>query len=49
MSDITIADFWGVEKYAYLKDIDDNAGTSAVMCNSSKGLTFYKQLKISHL
>lgn len=45
MSDITIADFWGVEKYAYLKDIDDNAGTSAVMCNSSKGLTFYKQLK----
>lgn len=45
MSDITIADFWGVEKYAYLKDIDDNAGISAVMCNSSKGLTFYKQLK----
>lgn len=45
MSDITIADFGGVEKYAYLKDIDDNAGTSAVMCNSSKGLTFYKQLK----
>lgn len=45
MSDITIADFWRVEKYAYLKDIDDNAGTSAVMCNSSKGLTFYKQLK----
>ena len=45
MSDITIADFWGVEKYAYLKDIDDNAGTSAVMCNSSKGLAFYKQLK----
>ena len=45
MSDITIADFWGVEKYAYLKDIDDNAGTSAVMCNSSIGFTFYKQLK----
>lgn len=45
MSDITIADFWGVEKYTYLKDIDDNAGTSAVMCNSSKGLAFYKQLK----
>lgn len=45
MSDITIADFWGVEKYTYLKDIDDNAGTSAVMCNSSKGLAFYKKLK----
>lgn len=45
MSDITIADFWGVEKYTNLKDIDDNAGTSAVMCNSSKGLAFYKQLK----
>ena len=45
MSDVTIADFWGVEKYAYLKEIDDNAGTSAVICNNSKGLAFYKQLK----
>ena len=45
MADITIADFWGCEKYAAYKEIDDNAGTSAVMCNSQKGLDFYKKLK----
>lgn len=45
MADITIADFWGCEKYAKYRDLDDNAGTSAVMCNSQKGLDFFKKLK----
>lgn len=45
MADITIADFWGCEKFAAYKEIDDNAGTSAVICNSQKGLDFYKKLK----
>lgn len=45
MADITIADFWGCEKFAAYKELDDNAGTSAVMCNSRKGLDFFKKLK----
>lgn len=45
MADITIADFWGCDKFAAYKEIDDNAGTSAVICNSQKGLDFYKKLK----
>lgn len=45
MADITIADFWGCEKFAAYKEIDDNAGTSAVICNSQKGLDFYRKLK----
>lgn len=35
VSDLTIADFWGVEYY--LDDFDDDKGTSAVIINSEKG------------
>lgn len=35
MADITLADFWGVEKVA--KELDNNTGTSAVIINSEKG------------
>lgn len=38
LSDITIADFWGCENHAKYSVIDDNAGTSAVICNNSHGL-----------
>lgn len=44
MADITIADFWGCEKYSQFKELDDNAGTSAVLCNSQKGMEFFKLL-----
>lgn len=45
IADITIADFWGCEKFAKYKNLDDDAGTSAVMCNSQKGLLYFKKLK----
>lgn len=45
MADITIADFWGVEKVKSLRVLDDDAGTSAVIINNSKGLDFYNKLK----
>lgn len=41
MADITLADFWGVEKVA--KDMDNNTGTSAVLINSEKGEKFFGQ------
>lgn len=44
IADITVADFWGVEKYKELRGLDDNAGTSAVICNNSKGLEFFEGL-----
>lgn len=47
ISDITIADFWGIEKYDRLRELDDNAGTSAVMINNSKGLSFFNSIKNS--
>jgi hypothetical protein len=34
-SDLTIADFWGVERA--MPDLDDNKGTSMVLVNSAKG------------
>lgn len=40
VSDITIADFWGVEKYLP-KEFDNNLGTSLIMCNSKKGIGFF--------
>jgi len=38
-ADITLGDFWGVEKIS--PDLDDNLGTSAVICNTLKGLNFF--------
>lgn len=40
IADITIADFWGVEKYLP-KEYDYNLGTSLIMCNSQKGLDYF--------
>lgn len=34
-ADITLADFWGADKFA--KELDDNIGTSAVIVHSDKG------------
>jgi len=42
-SDLTLADFWGVEKIA--PDMDDNQGTSLVMLHTSKGVSFFKAIE----
>lgn len=39
-SDLTMGDFWGAE--AVRKDIDDNTGLSAVLCNSPRGEALLK-------
>jgi coenzyme F420-reducing hydrogenase beta subunit len=41
-SDITIADFWGIEKV--FPEIDDNKGTSLVFVNSSKGEEYFNEI-----
>lgn len=43
MSDITIGDYWGVEKYA--PNLDNNIGTSLILLNSSKGQRFFETVK----
>lgn len=43
MADITLADFWGVEKVD--KSLDKNLGTSLVMVNSEKGKAFFERVK----
>lgn len=45
IADITIADFWGCEKKTKYKELDDNAGTSAVIVNNSHGLEFFKKIE----
>lgn len=42
IADITLADFWGVEKVA--KELDNDTGTSAVIINSKKGEAFFMQV-----
>ena len=42
VSDITVADFWGVEKYYPL--IPTKQGVSAIQINSIKGKAVYKSL-----
>ena len=42
-SDITIGDFWGVEKIN--KQIDDNMGVSAILVNTEKGLCNFESIK----
>lgn len=43
IADITLADFWGIEKVD--KSMDKNLGTSLVMVNSKKGETFFEKAK----
>ena len=42
-SDITLADFWGIEKIN--PKLDNNQGTSLVLLNSQKGKNFFKKLE----
>ncbi len=43
MSDITLADFWGLNQID--PDMDRNLGTSLVMINSKKGEEFFEKVK----
>lgn len=43
VADITIADFWGVEKLEQIQD--KNLGTSLVMINSQKGANYFELIK----
>lgn len=43
MADITLADFWGIEKIN--KTMEKNLGTSLVMINSNKGKAFFERVK----
>jgi acetyltransferase-like isoleucine patch superfamily enzyme/coenzyme F420-reducing hydrogenase beta subunit len=40
-ADITLADFWGLNKIR--PDLDNDCGTSAVLINSEKGRTFFRE------
>lgn len=42
-SDITLADFWGIEKIS--PELDNNQGTSLVLLNSEKGRKFFEEIK----
>jgi coenzyme F420-reducing hydrogenase beta subunit len=42
-SDVTLADFWGIEKF--LPDLDDDKGTSLVLVNSELGNRLFNSIK----
>lgn len=44
VADITIGDFWGAEKFIG-KEYDHDLGTSIILVNSRKGLSFYESVK----
>lgn len=46
-SDITLADFWGIQEIA--PEIDDDKGTGLLLVNTEKGNTFLSQLKGARL
>ena len=43
MADITIADYWGIEKVD--KNLDNNIGTSMILLNSKKGEAYFDLIK----
>lgn len=43
MADITIADYWGIEKVD--PNMDNNIGTSMILLNSKNGELFFEQIK----
>lgn len=43
ISDITIADYWGIEKVD--KNLDMNIGTSMMLLNSNKGVEYFEKVK----
>lgn len=45
VADITLADFWGIEKIN--KELDNDCGTSLVLINTNKGDKLFKSLKSS--
>ena len=42
MADITIADYWGIEKVD--RNLDNNIGTSMILLNSRKGEAYFEQI-----
>lgn len=46
-SDITLGDFWGIEKYS--PDLFDNNGISCVIINTTKGLRLFEQLNFKSI
>ena len=44
-SDITLADYWGIENVA--PELDDNKGVSLVLINSQKGSDYFEKIKHS--
>ena len=46
-SDITLGDFWGVQKY--YPQMDDDKGTSLVLIHSAKGQTLYDAIVKEHV
>lgn len=45
ISDITIADYWGIEKVD--RNLDNNIGTSMILLNSRKGAAYFELVKDS--
>lgn len=43
MADITLADFWGIERID--SSMEKNLGTSLVMINSQKGMAYFEKVK----
>lgn len=43
MADITIADYWGIERVD--KNLDNNIGTSMILLNSKKGIEYFEKVK----
>ena len=43
IADITIADYWGIEKVD--KNLDNNIGTSMILLNTPKGESYFEQVK----
>lgn len=43
MADITIGDYWGIEKVD--RNLDNNIGTSMILLNSKKGESYFEKVK----
>ena len=43
IADITIADYWGIERID--KNLDNNIGTSMIMLNTQKGAAYFEKVK----
>ena len=43
LADITLGDFWGIERFH--PEMDDDKGTSVVLINNSKGDTLFSRIK----